>query len=682
MVYYIPRTRNRDKSDRDNIKHIPHTSAWIVPVVMSTTLNSCLVSMLLGLKPEVNQTVSPELQARNINRLRCTPSMMRLWAAPSRVQVAFKTYTGLLPAYMHSCQEKVNADVREFAHPVTIPIADCIPFNYPSLCVTPKKDSAEAHQALLDLGGQFSVIRGKKVYAFKHPSTDTLKTIVKLDIDRTSQCADNMVNLSAYDSYRTILKVFSQFLKVHKYPAYLDPSHETYYEPVGEFEAEADVEVGKKRKRVEESPAAEKHQRLIGSRTHIIKSQSHKLVDGYLPDKPITGDEVIVRIKTIPTPALTPWVTSIDDLPSTWGLWAPYVSSLQYFDTDLVPRVLYKWFLGSLAKSRDGCLRAIEKIKSDWGNLGNTEVGKELTHLALFIDAVIVAQARIIPVFANKRYFGSFISGAGFRMSLNEAIFDPLPFTEVTALIAASDVHNAALKKILELLGLRDPQGDAPMTGLPDYLKDTTLTMFKLRSLCLASPVSEANKAIILEQGRLLDFHTTYWGTNPASLCRALSLITDFAEELPADIPVHPSKLFVTDRLETVWSGFGFSAPSFRPPSAKLIGLAESTYSVNFSTRDGVKTETRPFQFLHVAHLALDQAIADIKEVQKSGKVGLLTNPQRSADNQYRKLEKDGFISVVAALRKLASVERVSKGKVIAEVEKDDDALMMDDDDF
>jgi hypothetical protein len=80
--------------------------------------------------------------------------------------------------------------------------------------------------------------------------------------------------------------------------------------------------------------------------------------------------------------------------------------------------------------------------------------------------------------------------------------------------------------------------------------------------------------------------------------------------------------------------------------------------------------------------LSLDQAIADIKEVQKSGKVGILTNPQRSADNQFRKIEKEGFTTVIAALRKFASVERVGKGKPIEEVEKDEDAIMFGDDDF
>jgi len=606
---------------------------------------------------------------------------MRIYAAPTIRQPAYITYLGLLPAYMHSCVQKVNADVREFGHAVSIPLSDCLPFDYPDICVTPKKESAEAHQALLDLGGFYSVIRGNKVYSFKRPDGDTLKSITKIGISKTSQCSDNMVNMAAIDTFKITKKVFSEFLLVHKYPAFIDPSHGTIFGKFQAYDIEEEGVTGKKRKRVEDAGLEAKHQRLVDGGKDAISSSSGVEVDGY-PTEGITGAEQIVRIKHIPSRAVQPFVTSISDLPSTWGLWAPYVSHLQFFDIHTVPRVIYRWFLGSLGNTREACLRSMESMKSDWGNLGNTEVGKEITHMALFIDAALAAQARPLPVFHNGKYLGVFISGAGFEIKINGTSFIPTSFDDVMSQIVKSDVHTTALKAILEVLGKRNARSDTVTMGEPDYLMDNTFNMFKLRGLCLAARVSEADKAIILEQARLLDFRIPYWGTNPSSLSKALHLITDIAAPLPVDMPIHPSRLFNPDRLETVWSAFGFSAPSFRPVSGRLISLSDRSYTVIVRSKDGDKTETRPFNHFHIAHLALDQATADLKEVQRSAKVGILVNPQRSANNANRRIEKEGFTTVLESLKKFASVELTGRVTIREEVEPQEGDIQMDDDEF
>jgi len=644
-------------------------------------MNRCLVSLFLGLTPELNQTVAPELKARDINRLRCTPSEMRIYAAPTIRQPAYITYLNLLPAYMHSCTQQITADVREFGHAVSIPLSQCLPFDYPDVCVTPKQESAEAHQALLDLGGFYSVIRGNKVYSFKRPDAETLKDIMKIGISKTSQCADNMVNMAALDSFRITRKVFSEFLLVHKYPAFVDPEHGTLFGKFQEYEVEEDMEVGEKRKRIEDAGLEARHKRMKADGKNKIESKSGVDVDGY-PQDAITGREQIVRIKHIPPKAVQPFITSIQDIPSTWGLWAPYVSHLQFFDIHTVPRVIYRWFLGSLGNTREACLRGMESMKSDWGNLGNTEVGKEITHMALFIDAALNAQARPLPVFHNERYLGVFISGAGFEIKINGTSFIPTPFEDVMSQIVKSDAHTSALRRILELLGERNRISDTVAMGRPDHLLDPNFNMYRLRALCLAARVSEADKSVILEQARLLDFRIPHWGTNPSSLAKALHLITDIASPLPDDLPIHPSRLFNPDRIETVWSSFGFSAPSFRPISGRLISLSDKNYSVVVRSKDGDKTETRPFNHFHVSHLSLDQAVADLKEVQRSAKVGILVNPQRSAGNSNRRIEKDGFFTVLESLKKFASVENTSRVSIRQEVEPQEGDLQMDDDEF
>lgn len=636
-------------------------------------------SVILGIRPEKESTISAELKAKGLNYLRCTLSELRCYGAPTLYQPAFKTYIALLPAFMRACQTRINVDVREFGQPVSIKYANSIPFPYPDICATTTKATVEETGALLSLGGELTIIRQNKVYKFSKPTRDTIKALVDMKtLNKTCQAADGMVNMSGFDTFKLTVRIFSEFTVVHRYPAYLDPSHYWTHLPDRSFEYEEKEENLGKRKRgaVEDSDEAA-HKRKKGS------APSHDDITGRSAEnKKDLGHEVIQRIKTLPEPAKHPWALSVTSLPNTYGLFVPYVSQLFFYDTNAVPQVIAKYFLSSLGSTKENCLRQMELLKGDWGVLGKTEVGKQLSHFAFCIDAALQCQARPIPLITEGRYVGVFISGYGFQLKIQGTDYFPVPFEEVLKAIEETTTHSKVLAEVLSILGIEGSLDDA-MSEVAKITKDPETTMMTVRAIALSAKVSVADKAKILELGASLDFRNPQWPTNSNSISRALDFIADVSKPLPMTLPLHHSMLFSTDRLEVVWSCFGVSAPTFRPSGGIHVGLSDTTYT--FTTKKGPETitEEKSFDVLHVSHAELNTAIADMNEVRNTKKVGILRQFRRESKNVLREFKGPDFTRVKEGLDKFADVG-VGKGKEkekeAPRVELDLDVGMDDDD--
>lgn len=634
------------------------------------------MSIILGLEPDSKQTISPELAARGMNRIRCTLSELRAWAVPTAVQVAFKTYTGLLPAYIHACIDRVNADVREPCHPISLKLKDSIPFPYPPICVTPTSGGNEVDQKLLDLGGVLNIIRKEKVFEFKSPNADFFKAIGKMKLSATSQAVDNTINLSALDTFKLTNRIMSAFLILHRYPAYRDSDHFWSIAVSTELEWEYGGTTGLKRKRHEGDDA--------GSANKTRKAAAGVLVPKHadLPEidpKTDRGHDAIARIKTIPERAHTPWATTVDQLPQTDGLFIPYHPQLFFYDIQMVPRVLSKHFLGCLGTSKEGCLRMMEKMKSDWGVLGKTDIGKILSHLAFCIDLAIAAQARVVPLLLNGRYSGVFFSGSGYSVSIDGTLYAPTTFDKVLQAIEESTTHSKILGEILGLLGIAGDINDG-MSDVGRIVKDQTFTMMSLRAKCLSAKVSVDDKTKILELARALDFRQVRFGINANHIAAALHLIADVPTTLPNDLPIHSSMIFETDRLKVVWSCFGFTAPTFLPVGGTHVSLGSSTYEVSFKRGPETVTETKTFDSLHVRLVHYENAIEDLEKVRKEGKVAILRTVKRDAKFSERSFDRGDFTKIKEGLDKLANVEK-RKARAAEEV-PDVMEVEIDEDDY
>jgi hypothetical protein len=634
------------------------------------------MSIILGLEPDSKQTISPELAARGMNRIRCTLSELRAWAVPTAVQLAFKTYTSLLPAYIHAVVDKVNADLRDPCHPISLKLKDSIPFPYPPICVTPTRGGSEIDQKLLDLGGVLNIIRKEKVFEFKTPTAEFFKAIGKLNISETSQAVDQSINMSALTTFKLTNRIFSGFLILHRYPAYRDSDHFWSIAVDTDMEWEMGGTTGAKRKRHEGDDAgsvAKQRKEAAGS---IVPAHADLPAINPSTDR---GHDAIARIKTIPERAHTPWATSVDQLPQTDGLFIPYHPQLFFFDIFMAPRVIAKHFIGCLGSSKEGCLKTMEKVKGDWGVLGKTDVGKILSHLAFCIDLAIQAQARVVPLILNGRYTGVFFSGSGYSVSIDGTLYAPTTFDKVAQAIEESTTHSKILGEILVLLGKSGDINDG-MSDIGKIVKDQSFTSMSLRSLCLSSKVTVDDKAKILELAKALDFRHVRFGVNANHIAEALKLISDVPTPLPSTLPIHSSMLFETDRLKVVWSCFGFTAPTFLPVGGTHINLTDKTYEVSFRRGTETVTETKPFDCLHIRLVHFENAIEDLERVRKEGKVAILRTVKRDAKFSERSFDRADFTKIKEGLDKLANVQE--RKKVAAEVVPDVMEVEVDEDDY
>lgn len=639
------------------------------------------MSIILGYEPDkTSATISPELKARGINRIRCTLSEMRAWSVPTLYQTAFRSYIGLLPAFMRACQTRVNVDVREPGQPVSIKFADSFQLPYPDMSIITNGESQADKDTLLELGGELQLIRKSTVFKFKNPTKDVIAKIVKMKVNKTCQASDHTVNMAAFDTFKLTARIFSEFLRVHRYPAYEDTNHYWSHLPDRSFEVENKEETIGKRKRNESDVTNEEKERQAKQQRGGSKKVVIHVDKGVQPAKP-HGHDSIERIKTLPEPAQLPWASRIDDLPPTYGIWIPYISQLYFFDTVIVPNVVAKYFASSLGSSKEACLRGLESMRADWGVLGKTESGKQMSHMAFCIDLALQSQARPVPLFLDGRYCGIFISGYGWTMMVNGVEYNPKPFNEVLSAIEETTNHVKVLGQILEKL---DVSGDmaAEMGERWTIAKDPNTTMMTLRTLALGARVSLKDKSDILELALALDFRRPHWGTNASTIATALSLISDVGQALPQDLPIHPSMLFVPDRLDVVWSCFGFSAPTFRPASGQLVKLSDKTYDITTKRGQETKVETLRFEKFHVSHAELQTAIADMKAVRDTGKVGILRQMRREAKYSMREFSGVDFTRIKEGLDKLAGMESKGKEKAVVTVENHDSDIEVDDEDL
>lgn len=646
------------------------------------------MSLIFGNPANEKQTVSAALSARGINVLRCHISEMRLYSMPTIRQVAYSEYIAHLPGFMWSCVEQKKADLRQPGHPVKIAMTECIPIRNPNISVSPSEKGAEKHSALLDLGGKMEKIRGTNTYQFPRPKNSTIRDVLKIGIDKKCQAADEFINLAAFDSFKTTIKIISSFLLVQRYPAFIDHNHlSSHYDGFAAWAPENEKQSGEKRKKpVEElvdAGSSPKRSRRVADGDVEMAENTDTHVDAPNPRLGQHDGDAVIRIKTIPGKAIQPWITSPSDLPSYGGIWSPFISQTQFYDTDFVPSVVDRFFLGCLGSSRDACLLGMEIFKADWGVLGKSEAGKELTHVMACIKLAIPAQARVVPIISEKVYLGCAIMGYGFSLMVGGKSYKPVTRVELLRQIDDTVTHKKVLGKILAMLGL---QGSVEERGSQVYglCVDPEFSMMRLHNLCISQAVAETVKLQISELARALDFRQVTWATNASSLSKALDLISNIGEPLPDDLPLHHSVLFKTDRLSLVWSSFGFDAPTFRPIASKLVAINAKTYTVLVPVKGGEKkTEERVFDHFHVRHVVLDQAIEDLRTVRESGKVGIFANPQREADNANRRLDKEDFVKVRDSLFTLCSMSK-DKGKDREEVlnEHAADMIEIDDDDL
>lgn len=604
--------------------------------------------LVFGLVPRNNQTVSPDLVLKGINRLKTTISTTNMVGIPHMKQIAYQTYSALLPAFMKSAHEKQAFDARQVGYPIDnyMKLAECFPFDYPELVVSfyDAKVSDDQVALLVNQGATIDVIQERRVYTFKKPNTDIIKNLMRMEgINPITNAANEQTNLKALFGLRRTIQVFSAFFRAHTYPAYKDKDH---------FEDLTTMMLGDanplKRPREEEDDEGITRG---GQSRRTEESEDAATAEHNVPEGSVAPREDVVKIRHPPRYASKeeafPTRTTME---TTNGVFSPYFSDTQHYDSKMVPRVFKYFFLGCLGFDKKSISSGFDEFASQWGIIGNTEVGKVLTHMAACIELGIMSQARILPLFeTNGRYIGAIIGGWGFTLRVGNEEFNPVPYNALVDEIDSTALHRNVLEKVLREAGfdLSDGMGEGVK-----ILANKDLKAMELRKHLLEQQMTEAQRENAQKVAKALSFENPSWASNGTNIVKMFDLLETPIDQWPIETPIHPTVLFSTDKVEMALSCFGSLAPTMCPIEGRKIKVTAKTFDVVTRGRGGdSKVETRAFQSLNIRTVELRTAVADLKEIRQSGEVRILTNVRRSGRNEDRELRGTMFTEVLAKLK-------------------------------
>jgi hypothetical protein len=594
------------------------------------------MALYLGFTPKDDQEVSGSLSARGLKYLRASPSAFHVDVALRFIQPAYRTYTSLLPAYMMAQSTQKRQDARVFGYPVQCPLGEWFPFNYPTVAISLVDGTSEGREQLAVLGGEESRIKGSSVFLFHRPSKETLRTLNTIkNLDKRCQAADGAVNWDALESLRLTVKIFSKFLHTHTYPAFRDPDHVSSIdnlmmnEELREKRGREDDEDDEERPPRKKGPAAAAGGGDVEmTDSSITETMRHKITVVLPPPK--TGTAMAFG--------------SFKDMPATYGLFCSYVSDLAQYDHLTVPNIVMHYFMGCLGLNEHVACEVMVKFRRDWGVLSKTAVGRELSHMAKVFEISIRAQARPFPIYNQGVYEGIVISGYGYTLTWENVRKVPISHTELADVVKNAMGHASTLTAIAELMG---------WDKADDYHEDDLFqikTMGMLRSMCVATATAEETKSTVIKLAAALKFHGRSLSLNATDIVFALQTIHSEDATVVNELEIHHSKLFILDRLEVVWSAFGFLAPTFRPTGGQGVLLSSQTMKGRKAS-DGTVTAI-PFNTIVVRNIVLEESIRDLRAVLERKEVLVLMTGRRSGEHADRVFKGGDFDMIKAALAK------------------------------
>jgi hypothetical protein len=337
----------------------------------------------------------------------------------------------------------------------------------------------------------------------------------------------------------------------------------------------------------------------------------------------------------LPSPSNVSGWGGFDDLPNLPGIFFAFESDLYAFDTETVPNIIQRYFLGCLGSDVTTISTAMAKLREKWGVICRSEAGAVFSHLAKVIGIGLEAQARIFPVFDGTTYIGAVLGGGGFRV-INQGV---VVVTKSHELIRAEVEKCGAGRSILKAIGEVGEAIDEDEFTWSEGLVPIT-SMQGLRLAMVGWSLTEAKRDEIVKLSARLVFPAVHWGMNPSTIVKALDLISS-SDELPRDLPIHHTKLFSSDRVEVVWSCFGLLAPSLNFRTGKTVRLDSGKIDSNIT----------------FTQAALEQSIADIKLVF-SRKFAIIPAQERRS-GPYKDMKFTGFDAqrIWGALKAAAGVQ-------------------------
>lgn len=576
--------------------------------------------------PKDGVSESPELRALGLHFNKAAPSNLHFIGLHNLNQPGYESYLHNLAAFLFANDTKKKQKLGQIGYPIRIGLNQSFPVSFPPVTLRIKSPPTEFLDALNKYEHRVdSVKRGEdpgKLYVVT-PSSGFYQDFKGYTYERHFPTA-GQVDLKGYLALGSAVRIFSSLFRVHKYPAYTEPSEKEDYD-------------GHKR-RIEEGQQEGPNKRRRGNDGTPVGEEGDIDMD---PDDNNSEDEhadqVVLRFAKPQDDAILPWGSGFGDIPTTYGMVFPYVRQLSNWDKDTVPRVLERFFIRCFGTSDKKIITAFSEFCEAWKRSAySSPLGIELSHMAKVIEIGLNAQARVFPIFEHgKTYRGCYLSGANFSVGLKDTILRPVPFEKNEDDLRALFGHNRFLYAVRDACTGEDRKTFeehgtfSSLREIHDFLDE---------NVTLSAEQIELLRSYAVDNG----FHTSFFRPTVENLDLALTkALKD--QEVPSEWPMHYEGFLKADLLEIALSAFGPLVPTPHIPGCKMIS--------NF--RDVPTNSVATFR-----RCSLESATVEWKEAIKTGVI--YNEPKTlNARYQYVKLrgmeEKRNFYGL---MKKLSSFQR------------------------
>jgi hypothetical protein len=525
--------------------------------------------LYFGHKNTKGLAVSPALQSLKIDLLRAPPSAVSVIARPTVTQPGYSAYVNHLSAFMKATNEKTVVHLIHQGYTTNFPIAKCLPVSVPPLVIdygtTPP---AKFVEELGTIGFErIRIQKNENILRFPAPSINQIRKIKETNPNTKTPCPAGAMNLDALDTWILSLRVISNLLTTHVYPAFRDTGH-----MMEEIETMVSELMTQKREAPETLESGKTKQLKTNQGEAVATVTGEEEEDVSMEEQPQTT-EVILRKAKPSASTILPWGTA-SEIPNASGLFFPFIPELASYDGDTIPRLFEDYLLQSLGNTPEQQLDRYSRIKSAWGIISKTDTGNVMAHLGKVILLSLTSQGRCFPIVQDGIYQGSVLSGGRLFVGLNGQIHRPLDFDKLQEETGSYHLHSRVLNQIAEIVNGGELDKDANETAQKVI---ATKTIRHLRNVLLEAEISESDRDEIRKLAVHLHFkNDNHLSVNPQSISRILTLMSVTEDREDARLPMHHSALFSRDKVYVSLAAFGFQAPSFNVENCPKVNLKDS----------------------------------------------------------------------------------------------------------
>jgi hypothetical protein len=343
-------------------------------------------------------------------------------------------------------------------------------------------------------------------------------------------------------------------------------------------------------------------------------------------------------------------VTSDNDLSANFtGLYLAYSTALTKADYSVVPRVINRYFLGTLGINHALAKAEFDEIRSAWGNLCKTVWGDELAHMYRGIEVALDTQTTMRVVQTTEHvYRGIILYGGCYRLYMRDTIFIPVNKNELLAELVNSNPHTASLKFIYDSIYYPDESGRQSAMKAARTLRDVNLQI--IMQGAIPQRLDE-----IRRKAHMLTFPGSQGEFLSATAHNITSVFGAIADSSISEtgFPLHPDAITSQDRTERLLSAFGSEVPTFRVPGGKKMSL-DGRFAITERGADG-RPESRDLHTIGAILLPLRSAYPAFKTMKDEKAVlnpfGAKLAIQASSTSRIKKWEKESGDAIIVALR-------------------------------